>query len=134
MKRLPLEQRRRIMASIRKKNTNPELVVRRVASRIGHRYQVHDGDLPGSPDLVFSKLRKVVFVHGCFWHQHSQCKLARIPKRNREYWFPKFARNSARDSAVKRKLTRLGWDYLVVWECQTRLVDKLRERLSRFLD
>ena len=118
------------MAAVKSKGTSPELVVRRMAHRMGFRYRLHVKTLPGSPDLVFPRLRKIVIVNGCFWHGHS-CGRCRIPATRREYWVAKIATNAARDRRTRRMLVRLGWQVLVVWECETVL--KRRERLRRRL-
>jgi DNA mismatch endonuclease, patch repair protein len=132
MERMSAEKRRKVMRSIRGKNTRPEMIVRRSAHALGYRYRVHGVKLPGRPDLVFSRRRKVVFVHGCFWHQHEGCKLAKVPKSNLEYWLPKLERNRLRDARAQADLRGLGWQLLVIWECE---VDdqKLAERLREFL-
>jgi DNA mismatch endonuclease, patch repair protein len=121
------------MRRIRKADTKPELLVRRLAYRLGYRYRLRRRDLPGTPDLVFRSKRKVVFVHGCFWHQH-QCPLgSKQPRAHPEYWLPKLARNKERDSASLRALGGLGWSVLVVWECETLDESALERRLRRFL-
>ena len=106
------------MRRIRRSGTKPEMRVRRAAHRLGYRFRLHRSDLPGTPDLVFPRLRKVVFVHGCFWHQHPGCRLARQPKSRLNYWLPKFARNRQRDVQSSAMLAALGWSVLVIWECQ----------------
>ncbi|WP_084299085.1 very short patch repair endonuclease [Bradyrhizobium sp. WSM1743] len=117
------------MRRIRKTDTRPELLVRKLAHRLGHRFRLHRRDLPGTPDLVFPSKRKIILVHGCFWHQHD-CSLGRRqPQSNRDYWLPKLARNVVRDKSVQRELACLGWAVLVVWECETR--DPLRSTKSR---
>jgi DNA mismatch endonuclease (patch repair protein) len=121
------------MRSIRKTDTRPELAVRRLAHAIGYRFRLHRRDLPGSPDLVFSGRRKVIFVHGCFWHQHEGCRLARQPKSRPDYWPKKLARNVGRDTEVQGRLVDQGWEVMVVWECETRELDTLRDRLTNFL-
>jgi DNA mismatch endonuclease (patch repair protein) len=121
------------MRLIRSKHTKPELLVRAIASKLGLKAQPHGKKLPGTPDLVFSAGRKVVFVHGCFWHQHANCRLRSVPRANRAYWIPKFAQIRARDRRNKLALTKLRWKYLVVWECETKDVAKVRRRLVRFL-
>jgi DNA mismatch endonuclease (patch repair protein) len=121
------------MRSIRKKDTRPELAVRRLAHALGYRFRVHRRDLPGSPDLVFPGLRKAIFVHGCFWHQHEGCRLARQPKSRPDYWPQKFARNVDRDRLSLKALSEQGWDVAVVWECETREPKALLKRLQRFL-
>jgi DNA mismatch endonuclease (patch repair protein) len=108
------------MRSIRKRDTQPELLVRRALHAAGLRFRLYRRDLPGSPDIVLPKHRLVVLVHGCFWHQHPGCRLCRQPKGNAEYWLPKLARNLARDARSRRELEALGWRVLVVWECEAR--------------
>jgi len=121
------------MRRIRKVDTKPELLVRRLAHRLGYRYRLHRRDLPGTPDLVFPSKRKVVLVHGCFWHQHH-CPLgSKKPRTNVHYWLPKLARNKDRDVTAQRALEKLGWSILVVWECETRDESRLTKRLRRFL-
>jgi DNA mismatch endonuclease (patch repair protein) len=121
------------MSRIRKADTKPELVVRGIAYRLGYRYRLHKRNLPGTPDLVFSALKKVVLVHGCFWHQHD-CALGRKqPSRRREYWLPKLARNQQRDAINEARLRELGFNVLVVWECEVRDRAALEERLGSFL-
>src|SRR5687767_9300511 len=106
------------MRRIRKRDTKPEILVRRIAHALGYRFRLHRRDLPGSPDIVFPGKRKVVLVHGCFWHQHEGCRLKRQPKSRREYWLPKLARNVQRDEEVRGELAELGWNALVMWECE----------------
>lgn len=121
------------MRHIRKTDTKPEMVVRRLAYRLGFRYRLHRRDLPGTPDLVFPKLRKVIFVHGCFWHQHD-CPLGqRQPSVNTDYWLPKLARNVERDQEAQTRLKAMDWDILVIWECETRAPAHLPNVLGRFL-
>jgi len=121
------------MRSIRGKNTGPEMAVRHLTYSMGYRYRLYRTDLPGRPDLVFLGRRKAIFVHGCFWHRHG-CKLTRpLPLANRRYWRRKFARNLARDAEQEKALRRAGWRVLVVWECETRDLEKLRARLRKFL-
>ena len=111
----------------------PEIVVRRLAHRLGFRFRLHSRKLPGKPDLVFPRFRKVIFVHGCFWHQHPNCKVSRMPKSNTEYWIPKLERNKQRDLEIKTAFRKLRWKRLVVWECQTENIDGLSKVLIRFL-
>jgi DNA mismatch endonuclease (patch repair protein) len=121
------------MRRIRKTDTKPEMVVRQLAHRMGFRYRLHRRDLPGTPDLVFPSLRKVIFVHGCFWHQHD-CRLgAKQPSANPGYWLPKLARNVERDYQARTKLAKEGWDVLVIWECQTRAPDHLPALITGLL-
>ncbi len=123
------------MAAIRSADTKPELIVRRLVYSLGYRYRLHRKDLPGKPDLVFGPARKIIFVHGCFWHLHpkSGCLDSRIPKSNTAYWRPKLLRNVARDQRNRRELRRLGWRVLVIWECETRNPVRLQRRLTEFL-
>lgn len=124
-------KRSEIMRRVRSKGTTPELLVRRVVTKMGFRYRLNSKTLPGHPDLVFSRLRKVIFVHGCFWHGHS-CKAADLPESNRGYWEAKRSRNVARDGRTRRELSRHGWESLVVWECQVNK-KKTWERIRKFL-
>ena len=133
MDRLTHAQRSLLMSRIGSKDTGPELLVRGLLYRMGYRYRLHVRSLPGTPDIVFRKRRKVVFVHGCFWHQHPNCRDAFIPNSRPEYWIPKLERNVQRDEENRQKLKELGWQALVVWECETEEVAKLRRRLRRFL-
>jgi DNA mismatch endonuclease (patch repair protein) len=126
-------QRSQRMASIRSKNTKPELIVRGLVFALGHRYRLHSRDLPGSPDLVFRSRKKVIFVHGCFWHGHRGCKTANKPKSRTQYWDEKFTRNKQRDARNQRALKALGWRSLVVWECELKDSVSLRRRLRIFL-
>lgn len=126
-------ERSRIMSLVKGKNTRPEMVVRRLVHGLGFRYRLHDTKLPGKPDLVFSRKRKIIFVHGCFWHRHKDCALARIPKSNQEFWLAKLEGNRLRDEINIRKLHEAGWDTLVIWECELRDQNKLSQRLRSFL-
>ena len=128
------EQRRRCMAAIRGRNTKPEMIVRSLAHRMGYRFRLHRKDLPGRPDLVFSGRRKVIFVHGCFWHRHPRCRYATTPVTRPEFWKNKLDGNRERDLRVQRELRKIGWEVLVVWECQTRDLERLEQRLRAYLD
>lgn len=123
------------MATIRGKHTRPEIAVRRLLHAMGYRYRLHRRALPGCPDILLPRHRAAVLVHGCFWHQHSDqlCPLRKVPQSRLDYWGPKLARNVARDACNEEALAALGWRVLVVWECQTRDTDALRERLANFL-
>ena len=123
------EHRSKIMSMIRSKNTKPEMVVRSVCHEIGLRYRLHRKDLPGAPDLVFPRHRLCIFVHGCFWHRHPNCKYAYTPKSRLDFWLPKLAKNVERDSQVQAKLTALGWKVVVVWECHTKDREVLRNEI-----
>lgn len=127
------DERSRIMSLVKGKDTSPEMYVRRLVHSAGFRYRLHDAKLPGKPDLVFPRKRKVIFVHGCFWHRHEGCSLARIPKSNQEYWLVKLEGNKARDETNLRRLHDAGWHTLVVWECELRDLDALALRLRSFL-
>ncbi|MEQ8406419.1 MAG: very short patch repair endonuclease [Oceanicaulis sp.] len=127
------EERSRVMARVKGKDTKPELKVRRLAHALGYRFRLHRKDLPGTPDLAFPGRRKVIFVHGCFWHGHACARGARKPKTRADYWAAKIARNRARDAAAQAALSELGWDALVLWECELKDVDALAGRLRRFL-
>ena len=129
------DQRSNRMSRIRGKDTGPEMVVRRITHGMRYRYRLHVKDLPGCPDLVFRKRRRVIFVHGCFWHRHPDpsCKLARLPKSRLDFWLPKLERNAERDSENIRKLKSMGWDVLVIWECQLKDQTSLREQIRAFL-
>ncbi len=133
MDRLDPARRSENMRRIRAKDTAPELQVRRLVHALGYRYRLHDKTLPGTPDLVFRSRGCVIFVHGCFWHLHTNCKQARMPSTRREYWVPKLTRNAERDRAHTRKLRRLGWRVLKLWECELKSVEKLERKLTRFL-
>lgn len=109
--------RSRMMAGIGSKDTSPELAVRRFLYAAGLRYRLHVRGLPGRPDIVFSRLKTVVFVHGCFWHRHSHCKYAYTPKSNKVFWNKKFSANIKRDFLVRKMLAKAGWRVFVVWEC-----------------
>ena len=129
----PSEATRRRMARVGSKDTGPEMRVRRAAHALGYRYRLHGKDLPGSPDLVFRSRKKVVFVHGCYWHRHPGCRRASTPTTRREYWQAKFDRNVARDAAAETALREAGWDVLVVWECEAKDAEALSGRLATFL-
>lgn len=122
-----------IMRQVRSTNTAPEMFVRSLAHRLGYRYRLHRRDLPGTPDLVFPSRRKVVFVHGCFWHGHTCTRGKRLPKANADYWRTKIARNQARDEDSRGRLLDLGWESLVLWECQLQANGALERSLISFL-
>lgn len=121
------------MQKVRQRDTKPEMVVRRAAHKLGYRFRLHRRDLPGSPDLVFHRHRAVLFVHGCFWHRHPDCRHASFPKANAEFWLEKFRRNVERDVRKEGELRQSGWRVFVVWECETRDLTGLRQRLSEIL-
>lgn len=121
------------MQAIRRRDTLPELLVRRLAHRIGFRFRLHRSDLPGRPDITFPSRHKVVFVHGCFWHGHRYCRRARLPTKNASAWSAKIKANKARDRRVIIGLARLGWQSLVIWECETPNTKALEKKLKCFL-
>jgi DNA mismatch endonuclease, patch repair protein len=121
------------MRAIRTRNTEPEIRVRRIARQLGFSLRRHKSNLPGKPDLVFPLQRSVVFVHGCFWHQHERCHRGSPPQSNVAFWQSKLARNRSRDSEQLAAVRRLGWRALVIWECQTKDERRLTARLLRFL-
>jgi len=112
------EKRSQVMASVKQKNTSPEITVRKYLHRQGLRFKLHDKALPGKPDMVFPKYKIVVFIHGCFWHGHKKCKLARMPKSNVDFWKNKIDGNKTRDSKHIKKLKRIGWCPIIFWECE----------------
>ncbi len=122
-----------LMSRVHGKNTKPEMAVRRLARALGYRFHLHDSELPGTPDLIFPKLRKVIFVHGCFWHRHRGCSRTTTPKTRAAYWKEKFRQNIKRDAAKERTLKSLGWNVLVVWECETFDPGTLSDRIVAFL-
>lgn len=127
------EQRSRNMAAIRSKNTKPELIVRKITHALGFRYRLHRKDLPGKPDLVFPGRKKVVFVHGCYWHMHN-CKYGKVrPKTNAEFWKAKRESNVVRDKRSLKNLEKRGWAPLIIWECQTKSIEFLKTRIVSFL-
>lgn len=129
------EERSKRMSLVRSKDTKPEMIVRRLVHGFGYRYRLHVKDLPGRPDMVFPSRRAVIFVHGCFWHQHPDpaCKLARQPKSRMDFWRPKLLSNRVRDERNIESLTSLGWRVLSVWECEVRDQERLREKVVGFL-
>jgi DNA mismatch endonuclease, patch repair protein len=135
MDTLSSEERSQRMSRVRSRDTKPEMVVRKLVHGLGYRYRLHSRSLPGQPDLVFAARRKVILVHGCFWHRH-RCPLGdRLPKSRLDFWRPKLERNRTRDLRSLRALRRAGWAVMIVWECEIRKYpqDVLRERLGKFL-
>lgn len=120
-------KRRQMMAGVRNQNTAPEMRVRKFLHRAGLRFRLHDSNLAGKPDLVLPKYRSVVFVHGCFWHQHSGCPKSRLPATNAEFWRQKLCGNAQRDIVVYSALADLGWRVFVIWECELRTDARLNE-------
>ena len=131
----PTPSRRALMSRVRTRNTGPEMTVRRLLHTNGYRYRLHVKDLPGRPDLVFRSRRKVIFVHGCFWHRHPGCRRATLPKTRTRFWENKLESNRRRDVEVMTELRRMGWCPFVVWECETKMGGAhLLRRLTRFLE
>lgn len=128
------KERSRRMALVRSADTKPEMLVRRLIHGMGYRYRLHRRGLPGTPDLVFVSRRAVVFVHGCFWHRHAGCPLARLPKSRTDFWTPKLEANRERDDRNVVALESQGWRVLTVWECELKDIEELASRLKHFLD
>jgi len=127
------DQRHKCMSNIRSTNTKPEIVVRRIVHGMGYRYRLHKRDLPGKPDIVLARHKKVIFVNGCFWHMHN-CSNGRVtPKTNAKFWQSKRKGNVERDKRNLRQLRKAGWKVLVVWECQTKNINRLARKLKRSL-
>jgi DNA mismatch endonuclease (patch repair protein) len=127
-------ERSEIMRRVRSADTTPELIVRKLAHSLGFRYRLHKKELPGKPDLVFSGKRKVIFVHGCFWHGHKCKRGNRLPKKNREYWTKKISTNMKRDKNQVEELNKAGWSVLTIWECETNDQDSLTHKIVEFLN
>lgn len=133
MDKLTPERRSANMSRIRSTGTSPEMTVRRMAHGMGYRFRLHSAALPGKPDIVFPRLRKIIEVRGCFWHQHPGCIDSHIPKSRLRYWRPKLEGNQRRDRENQVKLQKLGWQVCIVWECEMKSSSRLAKRLSRFL-
>lgn len=135
MDTLTPKQRSERMSRVRGRDTKPEMIVRRLVHGMGYRYRLHRADVPGKPDLVFPSRRKVIFVHGCFWHRHDdpECRLARLPKSRLDFWGPKLERNRKRDADNLSRLAKMGWQSLVIWECQLKDREALEARIREFL-
>lgn len=133
MDSLTPDRRSANMSRIRSKDTKPEMMIRRMLHGLGYRYRLHRRDLPGAPDLVFPARKKVILVHGCFWHQHKGCVDGRLPKSRKDYWQPKLLRNVERDRRNIAKLRRGGWQVLKLWECEILRDKVVRARLIDFL-
>ena len=130
---LTIEQRKRNMTAIKSRHTKPEMIVRSLLHRLGFRFRLHDAKLPGKPDIVLPKHKKIILIHGCFWHMHN-CKRGNVtPKTNTDYWQNKRFRNVERDTQNFRELGKQGWEVLVIWECETKDSGKLADKISTFL-
>ncbi|MBZ9770352.1 DNA mismatch endonuclease Vsr [Mesorhizobium sp. CA6] len=134
MDRLSPERRSYLMSRVRSKDTTPEMVVRKLVHRLGYRFRLHSCSLPGKPDLVFPSRKKIIFVHGCFWHRHLGCAKATVPKSHTDFWQEKFDKNVRRDQHLVTELSAQGWEIMVVWQCETNDGDSLRAKLVRFLE
>ena len=124
--------RSEMMAAVHSKDTQPEMIIRRYVHSLGYRYRLHRADLPGKPDLVFGPKKKVIFVHGCFWHQHG-CKGSHLPKSNTDYWEPKLSRNIKRDAENMLKLIDNGWSAIIIWESELKDMDLVKKKIRDFL-
>ena len=134
MDTLTPEERSERMGRVRNKDTKPEMVVRRLVHSLGYRYRLPSRTLPGHPDMVFPGRRKVIFIHGCFWHRHEfTCPLTRMPKSRLEFWAPKFEATQRRDAEKQARLWEMGWECLVLWECELKDVSALTDRIKKFL-
>jgi DNA mismatch endonuclease (patch repair protein) len=135
MDKITTEKRSRNMKNIRSKNTAPELTVRKYIYSLGYRYRIHYKKLPGRPDIVFPSINKVIFVHGCFWHQHKRnCLSQHKPKSNSKYWEEKFEKNIERDKRNLKELKKMGWDVLIIWECESKKIEKLKSKIIKHLN
>jgi DNA mismatch endonuclease (patch repair protein) len=121
------------MSRISGKNTKPELVVRSLLHNMGYRFRLHRKDLPGKPDITLPKYKKIIFVHGCFWHGHKGCPRAKRPTTNKKFWNEKLDKNIERDKVTLYNLKQLGWDVLTVWTCEVNEIDKLKKKIISFL-
>lgn len=133
MDKLSFKERSRNMSRVKSRDTKPEKLVRRLVYSMGYRYRLHLKNLPGSPDLAFLGKRKAIFVHGCFWHQHSGCPNCRIPKTRQDFWISKLKSNKENDKKVLQKLSELGWEVMIIWECELANKDTVISKLTTFL-
>ena len=129
----PTERSER-MGRVKGRNTNPELMVRSLLTRLGYRYRIHYRELPGRPDIAFPGRRKVIWVHGCFWHRHHGCSLARLPKTRADFWVPKLEGNKLRDGQHQEKVRSLGWEVMLIWECELRDLPALKSKVEQYLE
>ncbi|MDA3814474.1 MAG: DNA mismatch endonuclease Vsr [Candidatus Cloacimonetes bacterium] len=127
------EKRSWNMSRIRNKNTKPEMIVRSLLHRMGYRFRLHKKCLPGKPDIVLKQYRTAIFVNGCFWHRHENCKFAYTPKSRKDFWMKKFRENIERDKLVMKQLENSGWEILIIWECETKDISVLQKRLKEKL-
>lgn len=131
MDHLTAEERSRNMAKIKSRDTKPELIVRSMLHKMGFRFRLARKDLPGNPDLVLPKYKIALFVHGCFWHGHEGCKKSHLPSSNIDYWSAKLSRNRIRDAKNQSALDALGWKIIIIWECETKRPDTLKDILEK---
>lgn len=122
------------MSRIKSGNTKPEMTVRSILHRMGYRFRLHRKDLPGKPDIVLPKYSAIIFVHGCFWHRHEDCKYAYTPKSRIDFWEAKFKANIKRDIEVRKRLKELNWKILVIWECELSDIDNVKKKIGSFLN
>jgi DNA mismatch endonuclease (patch repair protein) len=129
------EKRSQVMSKIKDKDTKPEKIIRTMLHNMGYRFRLHRRDMPGNPDIVLPKYKKVIFVHGCFWHGHKGCARAKRPSSNENFWSEKLAKNMERDKKNQKELIKLGWNYLIIWQCQIKKVnsEKIAQRISMYL-
>jgi len=127
------EKRSDIMSRVKNRDTKPELIVRSTLHKMGYRFRLHRRDLPGNPDIVLPKHKKVIFVHGCFWHGHKGCPRSSRPSSNKKFWNEKIDKNIKRDKNVRKELKRSGWDIMVIWQCEIKDSEKLQRKLTKFL-
>lgn len=128
------EKRSKIMSRVSAKNTKPELIVRSLLHNMGYRFRLYRNDLPGKPDITLPKHKKIIFVHGCFWHGHLDCQRGNRPSTNKKFWNEKLDKNMERDKVVIHNLKQLGWDVLTVWTCEVNNTEKLKNKLLTFLE
>ncbi len=119
------------MSRIKNRDTKPELIVRSLLHHKGYRFRLHRKDLPGKPDIVLPRFKKIILVHGCYWHRHEGCKFAYNPKSRVNFWQNKFNQNIKRDKIVRKELSQMGWQVYVIWECETKKIELLEERIDR---
>ncbi len=130
------QKRSQIMSKISGKNTKPEITIRKIAHSLGYRFRLHKKDLPGKPDIVFPRYKKVIFVNGCFWHGHKNCTRSKLPTTNKKFWKEKIEGNKKKDICNYRNLKKLDWDYLIIWQCEIKVGNrnKLENKIQKFLD
>lgn len=134
MDRISPERRGWLMSQVKSKNTSTELTVRRLVYGMGFRYRLHVKTLPGKPDLVFKGRRKIIFVNGCFWHGHDDCRFARLPKSRIDFWMAKISRNRERDQENVAAIEAIGWRVLTVWQCELKNLEGLKKRINDFIE